>query len=145
MRSAAKGFQVRCTSAEDDDVTSIRFSARKAKTAAARTVGRVQRKERVKQREGRGGAQTKTCQWVPATISRESYPRIRSQRSNSWSVDRYPEKALTIHLKAIRNLHTNNNNHEVNKVVHVRSSVHDVDTGCNFTLSPQGGTIAPVK
>lgn len=55
MRSAAKGFQVRCTSAEDDDVTSIRFSARKAKTAAARTVGRVQRKERVKQREGRGG------------------------------------------------------------------------------------------
>lgn len=52
MRSAAKGFQVRCTSAEDDDVTSIRFSARKAKTAAARTVGRVQRKERVKQREG---------------------------------------------------------------------------------------------
>lgn len=40
MGSAGKSlkrFQIRRTSAEDDDVTSIRFSARKAKTAAART------------------------------------------------------------------------------------------------------------
>lgn len=61
MRSAAKGFQVRRTSAEDDDVTSIRFSARKAKTAAARTGGRGQRKKRVKQRErsARGGGTNK--------------------------------------------------------------------------------------
>lgn len=65
----------RTASADASDVTSIRFSARKAKTAAART----------------------------ATISKESYPRIRSHNNRSWSVDRYPEKARTIHLKAIRN------------------------------------------
>lgn len=59
MRSAEKGFQVRRTSAEDDDVTSIRFSARKAKTAAARTVGRVQRKKRVQQSSAKGGGTNK--------------------------------------------------------------------------------------
>lgn len=40
----------------------------------------------------------------PATISKESYPKIRSHNNKSWSVDRYPEKARTIHLNAIRNL-----------------------------------------
>lgn len=41
-----KRFQIRRTSAEDDDVTSIRFSARKAKTAAARTGDNRRRRRR---------------------------------------------------------------------------------------------------
>lgn len=51
MGSAGKGFWVRRTSAADDDVTSIRFSARNAKTAAARTSGGVHKKKMVKHKE----------------------------------------------------------------------------------------------
>lgn len=44
--TALKRFRLRHTSAEDDDVTSIRFSARKAKTAAARTGDSSSRRRR---------------------------------------------------------------------------------------------------
>lgn len=69
---------------------------------------------------------------LPATNSKEPYPRIRSHNNRSWSVDRYPEKARTIHLKAIRNLrkiHTQNETHQ---------NIHSVDLNittllCSFT------------
>lgn len=84
-----------CTSAEASDVTSIRFSARKANTAAARTGIEGWESDRKNNQTQAWRAlqfKKKTRQacysCLPATTSSESYPRIRSQRRSSWSVER---------------------------------------------------------
>lgn len=57
------GFQIRHTSAEDDDVTSIRFSARKAKTAAARTGDSERRRGLNRKRGKKKGHKTHDSQY----------------------------------------------------------------------------------
>lgn len=130
------------TSAEASDVTSIRFSARKANTAAAnageedpgkfrRVTDSVQKLHQLWYY-----INSQMLQILPATTSSESYPSIRSQRRRSWSVDRYPEKARTIHLKAIRNLHQ--------KSHHFKLSILYTMTlkKSGFLILPQDGSIS---